>query len=91
LYYLYLDVARAGEVALPGGRHDAEDNGDDATAALREAFEEIALPCARVYVAGSMPPLPSKVMYGLLHITHDKRVHIYKRVHMFKAYMTVNM
>ena len=40
----------AGQVAFPGGRLDP---GEDAvTAALREAFEEVALPVDRVTVAG---------------------------------------
>ena len=43
-----------GEVALPGGRRDAEDGGDDVRTALREAEEEVgldrslAVPCARM-------------------------------------------
>ncbi|NND53884.1 MAG: CoA pyrophosphatase, partial [Gammaproteobacteria bacterium] len=47
----------AGQVALPGGRADAEDS--DATAtALREAREEIGLAMAQVELAGYLPPQP---------------------------------
>ena len=47
-------TSHQGEVALPGGRRDAEDGGDDVRTALREAEEEVgldralAVPCARV-------------------------------------------
>lgn len=41
----------AGQIAFPGGRIDAQDEGPVA-AALREAEEEIALPRARVQVVG---------------------------------------
>ena len=47
-------TSHQGEVALPGGRQDAEDGGDDVRTALREAEEEVgldrslAVPCARL-------------------------------------------
>lgn len=47
--------AHAGQVSLPGGRLDAAD-ADATAAALREAWEEVALPPAAVAVAGTLPP-----------------------------------
>jgi 8-oxo-dGTP pyrophosphatase MutT (NUDIX family) len=46
----------AGEIALPGGRHDADDP-DLAATALREAEEEIGLSRADVRLLGSLPPV----------------------------------
>lgn len=43
-----------GEISLPGGRVESEDDGPVA-AALREAWEEIGLPLARVDVLGCLP------------------------------------
>ena len=44
----------AAEISLPGGRVEATDAGPEA-AALREAFEEIGIPPARVEVLGCLP------------------------------------
>lgn len=44
--------AHAGQVAFPGGRIDPDDDGP-VSAALREAWEEIALPPERVDVVGT--------------------------------------
>jgi 8-oxo-dGTP pyrophosphatase MutT (NUDIX family) len=53
----------AGQVAFPGGRVD---DGEDATAAaLREAFEEIALPSAEVQVVGSLEPYRTVTGYAV--------------------------
>lgn len=43
----------AGQISLPGGRIEAEDEGP-AAAALREAFEEVGLPPAKVEVLGGL-------------------------------------
>ncbi|MCV6594414.1 MAG: CoA pyrophosphatase [Silicimonas sp.] len=43
-----------GQIAFPGGKEEAGDNGPEG-AALREAWEEIALPEARVEVLGRLP------------------------------------
>lgn len=45
----------AGQIALPGGKIDADD-ADATAAALREAHEEVALDPALVRVIGHMPP-----------------------------------
>jgi 8-oxo-dGTP pyrophosphatase MutT (NUDIX family) len=48
--------AHSGEIAFPGGSYDQEDASLVATA-LREAFEEIGLPLARVEVLGLLSPV----------------------------------
>jgi 8-oxo-dGTP pyrophosphatase MutT (NUDIX family) len=45
----------AGQISLPGGRIEASDEGP-AAAALREAFEEIGLPPAKVELLGGLRP-----------------------------------
>jgi 8-oxo-dGTP pyrophosphatase MutT (NUDIX family) len=55
--------SHAGEVALPGGKHDAED-GTLLGTALRETEEEIGLTSDQVEVVGSLRPFVSK--HGLL-------------------------
>lgn len=46
--------SHAGQIAFPGGRVDAEDTSTEA-AALREAWEEVALPTDAVQVLGRLP------------------------------------
>jgi 8-oxo-dGTP pyrophosphatase MutT (NUDIX family) len=46
--------SHAGQIALPGGRVDAQDR-DAVAAALREAQEEVGLPPDRVEVLGTLP------------------------------------
>jgi len=46
--------SHAGQIALPGGRVDAQDT-DAVAAALREAQEEVGLPPDRVEVLGTLP------------------------------------
>ena len=46
--------SHAGQIALPGGRVDAQDR-DAVAAALREAHEEVGLPPDRVEVLGTLP------------------------------------
>ncbi len=46
--------SHAGQIALPGGRVDADDR-DAVAAALREAQEEVGLPPDRVEVLGTLP------------------------------------
>jgi 8-oxo-dGTP pyrophosphatase MutT (NUDIX family) len=43
-----------GQIAFPGGKFDNND-GDLATTALRESFEEISLPSAQVKLLGALP------------------------------------
>ncbi|GAB4210442.1 MAG: CoA pyrophosphatase [Roseiflexaceae bacterium] len=45
-----------GEVSLPGGATDPEDNGPEATA-LRECWEELGIPPEGIAVLGSLPPI----------------------------------
>ena len=48
-----------GEISFPGG---AQDEGEDLEGtALREAYEEVGLPAARVTIAGALPPTPTIV------------------------------
>lgn len=47
--------SHAGQVSFPGGRREASDEHDIATA-LREAREEVALDPSRVEVVGQLPP-----------------------------------
>lgn len=54
-----------GEIALPGGKCDAEDSDLRATA-LREAWEEVALPRESVSYAGTLEP---RVSQTDLHVT----------------------
>lgn len=48
-----------GEIALPGGKRDADDESLWQTA-LRESFEEVALPSEQVAYLGCLPPLASR-------------------------------
>ncbi|MGB0713428.1 MAG: NUDIX hydrolase [Gammaproteobacteria bacterium] len=50
--------SHAGQVALPGGRRDADDHHDEATA-LREAEEEVGLDPARVLTLGRLSEVVS--------------------------------
>lgn len=54
-----------GEIAFPGGKRDAEDRDAFATA-LREAWEEVALPKDSVSYAGTLEP---RVSQTDLHVT----------------------
>ncbi len=57
------ELARhAGQVALPGGERDGEDETAEQTA-LREAWEEVGLPEARVHVLGYLPRYPTVTGY----------------------------
>lgn len=58
--------SHAGEVSLPGGAVDDGD-ADEVAAALREAWEEIALEPDRVHVAGSLDEVWIPVSNFLLH------------------------
>ena len=46
--------SHSGQVALPGGRRDAQD-ADDMATALREAHEEVGLPASSAQVLGCLP------------------------------------
>jgi 8-oxo-dGTP pyrophosphatase MutT (NUDIX family) len=56
----------AGEISFPGGRRDAGD-ADLATAALREANEEIGLDPAAVELRGALAPVSTFVTDYLVH------------------------
>lgn len=58
--------SHAGEVSLPGGAVDRGDT-DEVAAALREAWEEVALEPDRVRVAGSLDEVWIPVSNFLLH------------------------
>ena len=51
--------SHAGEVSCAGGRHEKED-GSNMVTALREAYEETALPPNKVQIIGQLPPQTSK-------------------------------
>lgn len=51
--------SHAGEVSFPGGKREQSDT-DLLHTALREAYEEIALPAEKVEVIGALQPLLSK-------------------------------
>jgi 8-oxo-dGTP pyrophosphatase MutT (NUDIX family) len=61
-----------GEVCLPGGKRDPTD-ADDVACALREAYEELAIPPGQVEVVAKLPPFLSKhklsvtPVIGILH------------------------
>ncbi|MDO7829397.1 CoA pyrophosphatase [Providencia sp. CRE-138-0111] len=57
--------SHAGEVAFPGGASDPED-GSPINTALREAYEEVAIPPEKVKVLGQLAPLQS---YGGYEVT----------------------
>lgn len=48
----------AGQVAFPGGKTDTED-GSPIITALREAYEEVAIPPQAVHILGQLAPLDS--------------------------------
>jgi len=54
-------INHAGQVAFPGGRVDPGDR-DLIHTALREAFEEVALPADRVEVLGLLDDIPARDM-----------------------------
>ncbi|HGN1705774.1 TPA: CoA pyrophosphatase [Providencia rettgeri] len=57
--------SHAGQVAFPGGASDPEDSSLISTA-LREAYEEVAIPPEKVKVLGQLAPLQS---YGGYEVT----------------------
>lgn len=56
-----------GQIALPGGKVDAGDGGPEA-AALREAHEEVGLPCAAVTILGRLPGHETVTGYAVVPI-----------------------
>ena len=57
--------SHAGQVAFPGGMSDPEDSTIIATA-LREAYEEVAIPPKKVQILGQLAPIQS---YGGYQVT----------------------
>lgn len=57
----------AGQVAFPGGRIDPEDASPE-DAALREAWEEIALDPARAEIAGRLDPYVTVTGFGVIPV-----------------------
>jgi 8-oxo-dGTP pyrophosphatase MutT (NUDIX family) len=55
----------AGQLALPGGKHEPHDASLLATA-LREASEEVDLPAAETTVLGRLPPVPTPSGYLIM-------------------------
>lgn len=52
--------SHSGEVCLPGGKRDDCDNNDNTVTALREAYEEIALPTEQCHYITELPYTHSK-------------------------------
>ena len=53
-------ISPSGEVSLPGGKRDPEDNGSDVRCALREAEEEIGLKSQDLTVLSTLTPIVSR-------------------------------
>ena len=50
-----------GQIALPGGGLDPEDEGDLERAALRELYEEVGIEASRVTILGRLPTVSPRV------------------------------